>query len=284
MPAPTIFRQAALERLSTPEQLDQVIEVTDRRAWLGLSVVGLLLFLGLLWACFGSIPKKLQGQGILLKPGGVQTVAANLPGILTEIRVEVGAYVERGQSVAVVEQRIQPGSPRVREEIFSPYAGRVFELAANAGATVGAGTPICVLESQSDALEALTYVSADTGKRVRIGMPAQVSLAAFKREEYGYLIGEVSEVSDAPVTREGMMRTLGNDVLVEGVLKSGPVLAVKVALKEAPGTRTGFLWSSSQGPMVRLSSGMMCSAQLVFERKRPISLVIPKLRELSGVQ
>jgi HlyD family secretion protein len=234
---------------------------------------------------FGSIPKKVDGQGVLLKPGGVQTVVTNIPGIITELRVQPGSYVEKGQSVAVIEERVQAARPKVREEIFSPYAGRVVELMANPGSAVGPGTALFVVEPQTEALEAVAYIPAGgNGKRVRVGMPAQVSPAAFKREEYGYLVGEVIAVSDSAVSREGMMRLLGNDVVVDGLLKAGPVLAVTVALKTDPNSRTGLRWSSSGGPTVRLSSGMMCSAQLIIERRRPISLVIPKLRELSGVQ
>ena len=37
------------------------------------------------------------------------------------------------------------------------------------------------------------------------------------------------------------------------------------------------------GPKLQLTSGTLCSAQFIVERQRPISLVIPKLRELTGI-
>lgn len=32
----TIFRQSSLDRLSSPEQLDQLIRITSRRSWIAL--------------------------------------------------------------------------------------------------------------------------------------------------------------------------------------------------------------------------------------------------------
>src|SRR5688572_7245028 len=97
MPAPSFFRKAALERLSTPEQLDQVIQTTSARSWLALLVVVMLIALAVLWGWFGSVPKKVESQGVLIKPGGVQTVVASISGTLFEVRVTPGGRVERGQ-------------------------------------------------------------------------------------------------------------------------------------------------------------------------------------------
>ena len=40
-----LFRQESLERLSSPEQLDQMMRVVSPKAWLPLTTIGFLVFL-----------------------------------------------------------------------------------------------------------------------------------------------------------------------------------------------------------------------------------------------
>src|SRR5438132_6151705 len=60
---PTIFRQQALEHLSTPEQLDQLLQVVNRKSWIPLATVAALLLLSLVWSISGEIPITADGLG-----------------------------------------------------------------------------------------------------------------------------------------------------------------------------------------------------------------------------
>ncbi len=105
MKNPQIFRQSAIERLSSPEQLDHLLQVTDARAWLALVGIGLLLAVLLLWALFGSIPTRINAQQcILVKNGGVGVVTSVAGGRLTDLSVERGDMVTRGQIIGRIEQ------------------------------------------------------------------------------------------------------------------------------------------------------------------------------------
>jgi HlyD family secretion protein len=53
------------ERLSSPEQLDELIHITAARHWLALLAVGGLLGMGLLWSLFATIPTTVTGTGVL---------------------------------------------------------------------------------------------------------------------------------------------------------------------------------------------------------------------------
>lgn len=99
-----IFRKVALERLSSPEQLDQLMQVTNPRGWLALGAFGALLLAALTWAVLGSIPSDATGEGILLRQGGVSNLVAAEPGQVEELLVSVGDVIEKGQVVARVRQ------------------------------------------------------------------------------------------------------------------------------------------------------------------------------------
>ncbi|MEM6795418.1 MAG: NHLP bacteriocin system secretion protein [Acidobacteriota bacterium] len=99
-----IFRKVSLERLSSPEQLDQLMEVTSPKGWIALlSILGLLA-IALFWGFWGNIPTSAGGQGIILRGGGVSAVVSAGSGQVEEILVRVGQVVRKGQVVARVRQ------------------------------------------------------------------------------------------------------------------------------------------------------------------------------------
>lgn len=99
-----LFRQDALDRLASPEQLDQVMTVTTRRAWLALSALSIVLMCALAWAVFGSLPYKVRCQGILIRRGGLADIVAASAGQVTAIEAGPGDLVEKGQVVARLAQ------------------------------------------------------------------------------------------------------------------------------------------------------------------------------------
>lgn len=60
-----LFRKAALERLSTPERLDSLMEIVVPRAWLALLGLVAVLAAALAWGIFGSVPKSVDAVGVL---------------------------------------------------------------------------------------------------------------------------------------------------------------------------------------------------------------------------
>jgi len=138
-------------------------------------------------------------------------------------------------------------------------------------------------EGGGEALEALIYVPASSGKNVRVGMEAQVSPTTAKREEFGFLVGKVRHVSEFPATREGMLRVLPNATLVASMSSDGSPFAAYVDLVPDPASASGYRWSSSKGEPIRVGSGTMVTATVVVRERRPISMVIPLLREYTGI-
>lgn len=412
-----IFRKVALERLSSPEQLDQLVQVTDPRGWLALSGLGALLLAALGWGIWGSIPTQARGEGILVRQGGVSDLVANASGQVAEMLVGVGEVLEKGQPVARIRQeallrQIQDNRARraalggevaalersageqkrlrardlaqqranleravetlekdvalLRERVeaerallddglvtkqaflttqqslnakrdelaarrleidglelkrleadqqlaqqlearqsalrdldlqtgeleaqlgenvnvVSPFAGRVLEVLADHGDVVTPGTAILSVEVMSEDLMAVLFVPASAGKKVQPGMEVRVAPSTVKREEFGTILGRVVWVAEFPSTARGMTRFLGNETLVGRLMAEGPPIQVNVALTRDPATPTGYRWTSSRGPTLRISSGTLAFGDVVVRDDRPISLVIPTLREKLGV-
>lgn len=100
-----LFRETALQNLSSPEQLDQLIKITQPRAWLVLATLGFVLCAGLLWSVFGSLPSTLSGQGIIIRQGGTYNIVSLGSGVLTHFdSFKTGQPIRKGQVLAHVGQ------------------------------------------------------------------------------------------------------------------------------------------------------------------------------------
>ena len=191
----------------------------------------------------------------------------------------------RAAAIRALEIELRERQARLAESsrVVAPRAGRVLELLVDRGDVLSPGTPIFNLEVVSEELMAVLFVPATAGKRIEPGMTARLSPSTVKREEYGAMLGKVVWVAEFPSTERGMTRLLGNEALVARMLQEGPPIQVNVALQRDPATPTGYRWSSSTGPNVKISSGTLASGTIVVRQERPISLLIPGLRERLGI-
>ena len=99
-----MFRQEALERLSSPERLDQTLKVVDPKAWLPLYTAASLVGVGVLWSIFGRIPLNVSGQGVLIQPRRVVSLQSPGEGQVVELKVEPGAEVKKGDVLGIIAQ------------------------------------------------------------------------------------------------------------------------------------------------------------------------------------
>jgi HlyD family secretion protein len=415
-----IFRKVALDRLASPEELDILMQVTKPRTWLALVALLVLVVTTVVWGFVGSIPTRIDAQGVLIKAGGVFDIFATGAGPVQRVMVREGDTVKQGQVVALIDQpemdlkiantkaafeeakrqhaelssytrrdlSLQTDSSdlqrsslddtikfseqrlaalkeqiaseerlldlglitkqtvlatqqsifstsdqlekakndlkrlhvtdtsnktqkeqdiirsqlqlnesqrniafleeqrRIAAEVISPYSGRILEVKSNRGDLVNRGSSLLSLQladDQSKEVEAVIYVPPKDGKYVEQGMEAQISPLSAPREEYGYLIGKVTYVSQFPSTFAGMMRVLGNDVLVKALSIDGAPFGVYAQLIRNPKSASGYAWSSPKGETLAVNSGTVCSVTITVKERRPIELVAPYIREKTGM-
>ena len=99
-----IFRKASLDRLASPEQLDEVMTVTRPRGWIALAAIALILVSAVTWGVIGSLSEKVIGQGMLVRSGGVLEVVAPSAGQVTDIPVAPGDSVSEGEVITWIAQ------------------------------------------------------------------------------------------------------------------------------------------------------------------------------------
>lgn len=126
-----IFRQAALDRLSSPEQLDRVLTVARPGDWLAFGALAAITVAVLIWSVAGRVSTRVSGNGILVAEGGaIFAPVANGEGMLVQLLVAPGDRVSRGQRLARIAQ------PDLEERLASARA-LVAEDAAEGAALRG---------------------------------------------------------------------------------------------------------------------------------------------------
>lgn len=95
----TIFRQESLERLSSPERLDQLMQVVAPRDWLVLAALGSLVLGAVGWSIWGRIPITVEGRGVLLYPYQTSELQSPIAGQLVGLSLKPGDRVQKGQVI-----------------------------------------------------------------------------------------------------------------------------------------------------------------------------------------
>jgi HlyD family secretion protein len=411
-------KEAALERLSTPEQLDLVIKVIPATSWFALVALGVLVACLLIGSLVVKVPITVRGDGIIIGAGGVLDLASETEGRINRFLIHPGDEVHQGQVIAIIDQpdlemattnakarlaeakealselesqqarektsklaqfgerhklidqkrqftadrlawltekekddkrlfdrqliprqayidtevainearqqlssldadarqlkfdedsfsaaqehQLLDGKTRLAEatrdagtvserlgrdtEVRSPYDGHIVELKVNPGDVVTKTMPLAgMLPLGSDDgtnLRAVLFSPPADGKKVRPGMDVQIEPSTVRKEEFGFIIGKVVDVAEIPSTSQGMMRVLKNARLVDALSGRSAPFQIVVELQRSDKTPSGFKWSSSTGPKIRINSGTPCSAEIAVRYQRLISLAIPAMERL----
>ncbi len=363
------------------EKLDALMAVTDPKGWLSLLGASFLIVVGILWLFLGKIPSKVNGTGMLINSGGIETITANVSGQITRFDIKVGDHISKDQPIAYIsqfllqseirnakqkiadqisinenkevmrkniqekyqdeiialrnklaaqerllksgliierdsletKQQITQSDKRLEETkidkmtdenilsnlkrelhilenryetdsvIRSPYNGRVFELGSQQGDVVNTQTTLLLLESTNaefNKLQAYIYVSAFESKKIMPGMTTSIIPTTVKPEEYGSIQGKVISISAYPTTFKGIMRVLHNEEMAKQILAKQSQVEVVVELITDEKTFSKLKWTTKEGPPIQIQSGTLCNAKITVKEKRPIELLIPKVKEI----
>jgi NHLM bacteriocin system secretion protein len=415
MSAP-FFRKSALEKLSTPEKLDQLIKVTGTKAWIALITIAVAIFTALIWSFMGTVKTKLDVVGVVLG-GDVHEVVATAQGQLVELKVAIGNKVKKGDIIATIrqpellqqiedakvvlsdrkfemgnlasygnqgaqlqgkiinqsrvsitgeiesekkkiaflnnqlesenvlldkslitksqvantkqqieasknaieklkgqivekssqqndlgfdiQQKVTLQRQRIAEaernlqslterydnqrNVKSPYDGEVVEVLTDAGIVVSAGSPLFKLKNtittKQSQLRGILYIPSKDGKKIKKGMEALIVPSTVQPEEYGFIKGKVTYVSDFPITQQGMLTSVKNDQLTKQLLTGGPLFEVYVDFEKDPVSYSGYKWTSAKGPDIFLKEGTSCLGKITIKREPPVTLVVPAFKK-----
>ncbi len=191
---------------------------------------------------------------------------------------------DRGMRVGDKKLEVQQLEAKLANDtiVRSAAGGRVVALLAGPGDQVKPGDRLVTLESENAPIRFIAFVALTEGKKLQNGMDAHISPSNVKSEEFGFILGKVGSVSEFAATPEELQRTLNNDQLAKQFAENSPFQVYVEPVKDDQ-TPSGFKWTSSQGPPIQIGSGTFCTMQVIVERRKPISYVIPTIKSALGM-
>ncbi|MEU6393508.1 DUF2118 domain-containing protein [Streptomyces sp. NPDC046939] len=264
------FRQQALSKLQSPDQLDLPVRLARPQGVLALAVTLVVMTASCVWAVTGSVDSTLEADGILTYGQGSYVLQTPVTGQVTGVYVKEGQRV--GKDAPLLKVRTEQGNRAVR----AIDAGRVTALVARIGSVVTTGADVATLErtaSARDPLLAMVYVPATGAANVPANAPVDVTVPAAR--SHGVLRGTVKAVGRTAQTRRQVTDFLGDGELAAQFTKGGARVPVLVQLTKDAHTKSGYAWSTQDGPPYPLTSMTLVSGAVHLAEQRPIDWLLP---------
>jgi hypothetical protein len=267
------FRQKALSKLQSPEELDLPVRFARPQGWLVLCITLAVMTAAAFWAVTGSVSSKLSAPGILTYGQGSYILQSPVAGQVTEVLAREGERLAAGAPLLKVHT--QQGKDSV---IRTVAAGRVTSLAASIGAVVTTGADVAAVERtahRGDPLVAMLYLPAASVASVRAGAAVELAVQSVSKDRYGDLRGQVKAVGRDALTEQQIAAFLGDTELGREFTDKGRPVGVLVRLDRSAANPSGYRWSSSSGPSYRLDSMNMVTGAVHLTAQRPIDWLLP---------
>lgn len=187
-----------------------------------------------------------------------------------------------------IEQTIVRLEKEVADNSFikSLQDGCILETTATVGQYINPGTRLGSLQTEVglERMVSVAYFSIEDGKKVQQGMPVSIAPDTVKRTRFGGIVGQIQEISPFPVTSDRAESLVGNPEVVRKLMEDdgGKIEAIS-KLKLDSQTYSGYQWTSSGGPELKITSGTTATVRVTVEERAPITWVLPILREWSGL-
>ena len=124
-----IFRKAAIEKLSTPDDLDELLQVNSGLSWLLLVAVLCLIAGASIWGVFGQIVNKVSMTGTIQPVDPPQSIIVNEAGQIDSVFHWPGDKVLKNQPL----MGYMPDKGSSIKYILSPIDGELVELNISEG-------------------------------------------------------------------------------------------------------------------------------------------------------
>ncbi|WP_405789874.1 HlyD family efflux transporter periplasmic adaptor subunit [Streptomyces sp. NBC_01367] len=266
------FRQKALSKLQSPEELDLPVRLARPQGRLVLAVTVAVMAAATYWAFTGTVSSKLSASGILTRAEGSYVLQTPVAGQVTGVLAEEGQLLAAGAPLLNV--RTEQGERPVRVVT----GGRLTTLVAKVGSVISTGADVATVErakGPQDPLVAVLYVPGDSGSAIAVGAPVDLSVQSVPQQRFGMLRGRVTAVGRAPLTRAQIGGFLGDGGLAEQFSRQGSPVAVVVRLERSSATPSGYRWSSADGPPYAVDSRTPVTGAVHLAAQRPVDWLLP---------
>ncbi|MCR5339571.1 MAG: HlyD family efflux transporter periplasmic adaptor subunit [Lachnospiraceae bacterium] len=297
-----LFNEEAMKELSSPEQLDEQVKLITNGSLTMFFAVILGLVAAVVWMFVGIISSGLEFKGVIFDHNKVQRLNSEMDAVISDVLVNEGDRISEGDVVAYLtdeetDQRIAElnallkeagkGSPEYdtiqaqisdynRKMVIRSNADGVVQDVALQNDAVAKGDVVATVIPHSDYSynEVYIYVPKDEAGAFSVGMPAQITPSYVSREEYGYIEGMISEISNTLVTENSIVRHMGNMDYVKELLPETSCVQITIQLGVASDGSGEYNWSNEKGRDLEIKSGDQCRVRILKKEYHPYELLL----------
>ena len=275
-----LYRKSALEKISSPEQLDKALTVTSPMSWIALAAVTVVIVVTVIWSIVGTLPVTVTTTGIIASPVSTNAVFNPESGSVIALLVHPGSELLIDDEVATYKT----GNGDVKT-ISSDQVGTVTEVLVKPGDTINQGNEVVRISPKAVSEQVVVcYVKLSDAKKIRRGMEVRVSLQSAESQTYGYMVARVTNIDSYVSSAKGMAYVLGADNNLAATFQKDNTAVVAVTCELYPDNTTvsGYYWSNEKGKKLNVTNGSLVNAKVIVEEVHPITKLFSKLKEIWG--
>lgn len=172
-----------------------------------------------------------------------------------------------------------------KRNIIAHKTGTVISIMGTIGQYIDAGQPLANIVPEQGKPKLFVLFKPFEGKRIKKGMSALSSPTYIDKYQYGSIKGQIENIEDYPSDENAILAVILDKSWLKQLGFSGDAMLMStVTLDTNDKTFTGYQWTSSSGPPYPITPGSFIDVMVNVKEQAPITLVIPLLRRLMGVQ
>ena len=123
-------------------------------------------------------------------------------------------------------------------------------------------------DSTTNEAEIRAYVSSTVAQSIQKGMEVRIYPSVSGSENYGYVQGLVSDISNYPITETNISETLGRFYTSQIVPQNENIVEIRVTLLGGSDGSTG-VWSRAEGGSLTIDTGTLCNMEVIVDEMTP---------------
>lgn len=172
-----------------------------------------------------------------------------------------------------------------KSQVTAPYNSTVISLEAREDELLQFGSPIMTLASHAGGRldQAMAFIELAEKDKVRPGMSVLITPADLQKEKHGSIVGTVVTIRNAPETPLSLRQKLSSDMVQRDIATLGAPVLTTIELERHADAPDYLAWTTNSINSYLPSNGGLAHVSIIVEQEAPITLFLPKLREIFGV-
>ncbi len=253
--------------MTSPEDLDELLQVNSVNTWLLFTAIGVVLAGMLIWGFLGTISREVNGFGIIKIQELPREVVSGFPGQIDSVFCRSGDQVASHQKL----MKIYLPEEKTYQEIVSPFAGEITGVEVKEGSYVQTGSTVLQIVKRFDnftsAPEVIFFVAVGEIEKIKKGMTAnlQIDNVAIPAE---YLYAIITFIASYP-TSNGAIQKYFPDEGISRLSKKNDLYEVRASMFVPD---TGI--AKYDKTVLQSLNGLSCRVAITVDRESPVKFLL----------